>query len=109
MADKVTKKFSIAYGTIYNALYECDRNGGLADYSELVGLAEALAGHNEAYGKLVRVYFEHAHDVPTSDRELAAFVLAAMGVGDIWDEIVDCEESVELAEWMNGLAEGSAA
>lgn len=108
MSDKVTKKFSIVYGSIYGALYECDGNGGLVDYGPLVELAEALAKRNGAYKKLVRLYFEHAGDVPTSDRELAAFVMAAMGVGDIWDEIVECESSMALAEWMNELGRSAA-
>lgn len=107
--DKVTMKFSVVYGSIYNALYECDRNGELVDYSAMVELAEALVKRNDAYKKLVRSYFEHSGDVPTSDRELAAFVMAAMGVGDVWDAVLECESSMALAEWMNGLTEGSAA
>lgn len=104
--DKVTNKFFIVYGSIYNALYECDRNDGLVGYGELVGLADALAKRNEPYKQLVRDYYEHVGDVPTSDRELAAFVMAAMGVSDIWDAIVEYESSVAMAEWMNGLMEG---
>lgn len=94
MSDKVTKKFSVVYGSIYNALYECDRCGEIIDYSSFVDLAEALEGSNDGYKKLVRAYFERTKDVPTSDRELAAFVLAAMGVSDIWDEIEACFNSL---------------
>ena len=100
MADKLTKKFSVVYGAVYNALYECDRNDELVDYGYLVGVSEILVKRNEQYKELVRAYFEHAGDVPTSDRELAAFLLAAMGVSDIWDAIIECED---------GTAEGRCA
>ena len=109
MNDKVTNKFFIVYGSIYNALYECDRNDELVDYGKLVDLADALVKRNEPYRELVRAHFERHADVPTSDRELAAFVMAAMGVSDIWDAIVEYESSVAMAEWMNGLMEGRTA
>lgn len=68
------EKFATEYRVVYTALYESDE---LIDYDRLVEVGEWLVRNNAPYKRLVRAFYEHTLDVPTSDREIAAFVMTA--------------------------------
>lgn len=69
-------EFVSTYNVVYHALYEGDRHG-LVEYGNAVEAAEWMVRNNAQYKRLVKAFYERTFDVPTSDRELAAFVITS--------------------------------
>ena len=75
--DKIDiNEFRAAYDAIYSALYELDDGSRVNYRSEMEKTEQLLYDKSSGIQKFLKKFYAATYDVPTSDREYAAFWLA---------------------------------